>query len=88
VLRGVTQSPHTPAFVVLAIRQIWRTTLHYAEHLTVGCTSKLQSTDHELIPARNASLAAMQSYASGSNVRYYPTPLKERNEQGCYYAYN
>jgi hypothetical protein len=33
----------------------------------------LQSTDHELIPARNASLAAMQGSASGSNVRYYPT---------------
>jgi hypothetical protein len=32
----------------------------------------LQSTDHELIPARNASLVAMQGSASGSN-RYYPT---------------
>jgi predicted aconitase len=33
----------------------------------------VQSTDHELIPARNASLAAMQGSASGSNVRYYLT---------------
>jgi hypothetical protein len=45
-------------------------------------------TDHELIPARNATLAAMQGSASGSKVRYYPTwkhsSLKERNEQGCY----
>jgi hypothetical protein len=43
---------------------------------------------HELIPARNASLAAMQGSASESNVRYYRTwkhsPLKERNEQTCY----
>jgi hypothetical protein len=50
----------------------------------------VQATDHELIPARNASLAAMQSSASGSNVRYYPTwkhsHLKERNEQDCYNA--
>jgi hypothetical protein len=49
----------------------------------------LQSTDHELIPPRNADLAAMQGSASGSNVHYYPTrkhsPLKERNEQGYYY---
>jgi hypothetical protein len=41
-----------------------------------------------LIPARNASLAAVYGSANGSNVRYYPTwkhsPLKERNEQGCY----
>jgi hypothetical protein len=34
---------------------------------------QLQSTDHELIPARNASLAAVQGSASGSSVRYYPT---------------
>jgi hypothetical protein len=33
----------------------------------------LQSTDHELVPARNASLAAMQGFANGSNVLYYPT---------------
>jgi hypothetical protein len=31
------------------------------------------STDHELIPARNASLAAVHGSARGSNVRYYPT---------------
>jgi hypothetical protein len=31
------------------------------------------SSVHELIPATNASLAAMQGSASGSNVRYYPT---------------
>jgi hypothetical protein len=30
---------------------------------------QLQSTDHELIPSRKASLAAMQ----GSAIRYYPT---------------
>jgi hypothetical protein len=33
----------------------------------------LQSTDHELISARNVSLAAMHGSAGGSNVRYYPT---------------
>jgi hypothetical protein len=33
----------------------------------------IQTTDHELIPARNASLAEMQGSAIGSNVRYYPT---------------
>jgi hypothetical protein len=48
----------------------------------------LQSTDRELIPARNASLAAVQGSTSGSSARYYPTwkhsLLKERNEQGCY----
>jgi hypothetical protein len=33
----------------------------------------LQFTDHDLIPARNVSFAAMQGPASGSNVRYYPT---------------
>jgi hypothetical protein len=31
------------------------------------------STDHEMIPARNTSLAAMHGSASGSNVCYYPT---------------
>jgi hypothetical protein len=30
----------------------------------------VQSADHELICARNESLAAMQVSASGSNVRY------------------
>jgi hypothetical protein len=48
------------------------------------CVWKLQSTYHELVPAKNASLEAMQGSASGSNVRYYPTskhsPLKERNK--------
>jgi hypothetical protein len=47
-------------------------------------------TDHELVPARNASLAAMQGSASGSNNRYYAmwkhSPLKERNERVCYNA--
>jgi hypothetical protein len=42
----------------------------------------LQPTDHEMIPARNASLAAMKGSASGSNVYYYPTwkhsPLKKK----------
>jgi hypothetical protein len=55
-------------------------------------TGLVQSTDHELIPARNASLSAMQGSASGSNVRYYPTwkhsPLRERNEKCCYNNYN
>jgi hypothetical protein len=32
------------------------------------CTKAVQSTDHELIPARNASLAAMQGSASGMFV--------------------
>jgi hypothetical protein len=32
-----------------------------------------ESTDHEFITARNATLAAMQDSASGSNVCYYPT---------------
>jgi hypothetical protein len=44
----------------------------------------LQYTDHELIPAMNASVVAMQGSASGSNVRYYSTwkhsPLKEMNK--------
>jgi hypothetical protein len=43
---------------------------------------ELQSTDHELIPARNASLTVMQCSTSGSNAHYYPTlkhlSLKER----------
>jgi hypothetical protein len=47
-------------------------------HVTV------QSTEHELIPARDASLAAIQGSATGSNVRYYLTlkhwaPKKETN---------
>jgi hypothetical protein len=53
-------------------------------------TELVLSTDHELISARNASLAAMHGSASGSGVRYCPTwkhsPLKEINEQGCYNA--
>jgi hypothetical protein len=51
-------------------------------------TVRVQSTYHELIPTRNASLAAMQGFASGSNIHYYPTwkhsPSKEINELGCY----
>jgi hypothetical protein len=35
--------------------------------------ASLQSADNELIPARNASLAAVQGSASGSNAYYYPT---------------
>jgi hypothetical protein len=46
----------------------------------------LLSTDHELIPARNAGLAAMHGSASRSNVRYYQTwkysPLKGINKHG------
>jgi hypothetical protein len=34
---------------------------------------KIHSTDQEMIPARNASLAAMQVSASGSNIRYCQT---------------
>jgi hypothetical protein len=34
---------------------------------------RVQSTDNELIPARNASLVAMKGSVTGSNVRYYPT---------------
>jgi hypothetical protein len=67
-------------------------TIFFSSHVNCYCITKhvLQSTCHELIPARNASLVAMQGSASGSNVRYYPTwkhsLLKERNEQGCYNA--
>jgi hypothetical protein len=47
-------------------------------------STRLQSTDHEVIVARNASLVAMHGSASGSNIRYYPTwkhsTVKERNE--------
>jgi hypothetical protein len=50
--------------------------------------ARLLSTDHELIPARNTSLAVMHGSASGSNVRYYSTwkhtPFKERKGQGRY----
>jgi hypothetical protein len=53
---------------------------NYKQHiLSPAKVRKVQSTDtkstvhrYELIPARNASLAAMQGSASGSNVRYYP----------------
>jgi hypothetical protein len=49
-------------------------------------SESVRSIDHELIPARNLSLVAIQCSASGSNIRYYPSwkhlPLKERNEQG------
>jgi len=41
--------------------------------LNTSCFTYILSTDHELIPESNASLAAMQGSASGSNVRYYPT---------------
>jgi hypothetical protein len=33
----------------------------------------IMSTDHEMIPVKNASVAAMHGSASVSNVRYYPT---------------
>jgi hypothetical protein len=33
----------------------------------------LHSTDHELIPASNTSLAAVHGSAIENNVRYYPT---------------
>jgi hypothetical protein len=55
--------------------------------VTLKSAGQVKSTDHELIPLRNESLPA-----TGSNVLYYPTrkylPLKERNEQSCYNAYN
>jgi hypothetical protein len=38
-----------------------------------ACCRSIQSTDHEFIPARNASLTAMHGSAGGSNVCYYPT---------------
>jgi hypothetical protein len=60
--------------------------------MTLEIDVKVQSTDNELIPARNASLAAMQGSASRCNVRHYPTwkhsPFKERNEEACYNVYN
>jgi hypothetical protein len=66
------------------------TALLYNTHVLWQNPLKLQFVDHELIPARNASLPAMQGSASGSNVRYYPTwkhsPLKQINDQGCYNA--
>jgi hypothetical protein len=40
---------------------------------SIGRKRHVQSTDHELIPARYASLAAMHGSASGNNIRYYPT---------------
>jgi hypothetical protein len=45
----------------------------------------VQSTDHELIPATNVSLVAMQGSASGSNVltlqhEYIRTSKKEMNK--------
>jgi hypothetical protein len=77
------------------VEETYRKTAVTAEHqLSTSPTEErrqIQSTYHELIPARNASLAAMQGSPSGSNVRYYPTwkhsPLKERNEKGCYNAW-
>jgi hypothetical protein len=36
-------------------------------------TAAVKSADHELIPAGNASLAAMHGSPSGSDIRYYPT---------------
>jgi hypothetical protein len=42
----------------------------------------LQSTDHELIPARNACLAAMKGSAIGSNVRFYAKFAPQRDETG------
>jgi hypothetical protein len=57
---------------------------YYAEHSVVTqCDTVLlayetkHSTDHELIPARNASLAAMQGSASWSNVRENIRPSKK-----------
>jgi hypothetical protein len=61
-----------------------------SENVTFMLFWIIQSTDHELIPARNVGLAAVQGSATGSNVGYYSTwkhsPFKERNEQGCYNA--
>jgi hypothetical protein len=48
-------------------RAPFRKTLNIRMHMCV------LSTDHEFIPARNASLSAMQRSTSGSNVRYYRT---------------
>jgi hypothetical protein len=54
----------------------WRSISEFRRHFTsykIRSEVRLLSTDHELIPARNASLAAMHGSVSGSNVRYYPT---------------
>jgi hypothetical protein len=40
---------------------------------TLNLFPVILSTDHELISAKNASLAAVHGSATGSNVRYYPT---------------
>jgi hypothetical protein len=64
---------------------ILSTLIYICIHMYVSC---IQPTVHELMPAWNASLAAMQCSASGSNVPYYPSaklsPINERSEQGCY----
>jgi hypothetical protein len=69
------------------LAETWTALAHHTRNALWRNLHKL-STDHELIAARNVSLAAMHGIASGSNVRYYPTwkhlPLKERNEQDCY----
>jgi hypothetical protein len=74
----VQRSP-TVCLVKITKRQVWGVQIRYKYYI-----------DHELIPSRNASLAAMQCSASGSSVRYYPTwkhsPFKERNKQCCYNA--
>jgi hypothetical protein len=62
VVGGEPDRPHLLAFCGIGVHNgRYTPTLH------------LQSTDNEMIHARNASPAAMHSYASGSNVRYYPT---------------
>jgi hypothetical protein len=78
-------------YVVVSSSDTWSPELATSrERRTVPVARHVQSTDHELIPARIASLAAMPGSASGINVCYYPTwkhsPVKERNEQGCYNA--
>jgi hypothetical protein len=49
-------------------------TAYISPSMRPALSSGMQShTHHELIPARNGSLVAMQGSARGSNVRYYPT---------------
>jgi hypothetical protein len=45
------------------------------------CGEKYKSTDHELIPARNASLAATQGFASGIFVTIQPENIRPSKEE-------
>jgi hypothetical protein len=60
-----------PFYCVLRRTLVYRY-YNYGHTHVKRLSAQVQSTDHELFPARNASVAAMQGSASGSNVRYYP----------------